>query len=139
MLVSPKAAKNPNPVFAENLKAALDHAGLMQTDLARLLAISDATVSQYVSGEVTPRPHRLRQIASIVHATVDWLLGQGEMERGLQHKLLRIYSTIGRERLDYLDEMDAAELREMIDRHELEATRRRRRSRQQEPKPEGPE
>lgn len=133
--VAPKKAGPPNPEFGRRLSAAMDHAGLLQKDLVRELGVSAPTVSDYMSGKGTPRPHRLRRIAELVNETIDWLLGKDTMERGLSSKLLRLYETIGRERIDYLDELSADELREMVDRHELARSRSRRLAKRREPKP----
>ena len=50
----------PNPVerqkFAEALRKAVNEVGISQRELARRLEVSQASVSQWVHGQTTPRP-----------------------------------------------------------------------------------
>lgn len=129
-------ARKVTPITDEKLEVArrirlcMAAAGMTeQRELARYMSVSDPTVHDWVTGEVTPRTHRLRKIAALGGETLDWILGRDEMEPQISRKLTRLAEIIGCDRLTYLDELGADELREMIDRHELERQRQHRRDR----------
>ena len=54
------SAPSPNPVerqkFAEALQKAVAEVGISQRELARRLEVSQASVSQWLHGQTTPRP-----------------------------------------------------------------------------------
>ena len=131
-----RAAATPEKLeTARRLCAAMKYAGVTQDQLAKAMNVSNPTAHQWMTGAVTPRPHRLEGIAKLVNVGVGWLLLQDDMDRPLTNKLLRIFEAIGRDRLDYLDSLASDELRDLIDAHELARGRTRRRQRDHEPEP----
>lgn len=49
-------------------------AGLTQAQAAKLLGITDATISQWENGETKPKTSRLAKVAEIYGCTIDELL-----------------------------------------------------------------
>lgn len=113
---------------ARRLRAAMDHAGINQDRLAKAIGVANPTAHEWMTGAVTPRPHRLQKIAKLVGADVGWLLLQDDMDRTLSGKLLRLYEIVGRDRIDYLDSLSDEELRDLVDAHELTRARQTRRT-----------
>ena len=124
-----KVAKKPaDPEICRRLKVALDQAGKTQRDLARHCRVTDPTVSAWVTGIVTPRPHRLVAIADFVGESIDWLMNRETMDRVLSSKLVRLAEILGRDRIEYLHDLSAEELIGLVDAHELARSRARRRA-----------
>ena len=49
-------------------------AGLTQAQVAKMLGITDATISQWENGETKPKTSRLAEVAKIYNCTIDELL-----------------------------------------------------------------
>ena len=49
-------------------------AGLTQMQAAKLLGVTDATISQWENGETRPKTNRLSKVAEIYGCTIDELL-----------------------------------------------------------------
>lgn len=62
-------------VFGERLKQLRLDKGLKQSDLAKLLGVSNVAISHYESGSRKPDPDTLAQISDVFNVTVDNLLG----------------------------------------------------------------
>lgn len=60
--------------FKQNLRIHMKKMGLSQTDLAKQLDVSNASVSQWLAGIKFPRPQRLEQIAKLFNRTVSDLM-----------------------------------------------------------------
>ena len=117
----------------KRIALALEDAGKLQTDLAAELGVSNPTVHDWVSGTVTPRPHRLVEIGRFLHCSVDWLLlKDDEMEFDVASNLTRFGLAIGREGLEFIGELSADEQREMVERYEVHLARRKRTRRRAE-------
>ena len=68
-----------NP-FAERLQRAITEASITQSNLARLVAVSQPAVSGWLSGEKMPTPDKLVAVARELGVNVAWLTsGQGRM------------------------------------------------------------
>ena len=61
--------------FSQNLKHALEMKGVSQRELAKRTGITEASISRYISGEREPRAYTLSKIASVLHMTMDELIG----------------------------------------------------------------
>ena len=61
--------------FASQLNRLLERRGLRKRDLAELLNTTDATASRYTSGARIPDLETLVEIGSILHVSIDELLG----------------------------------------------------------------
>ena len=48
--------------------------GLTQEELARMLSVSTVTVCKWENGKTFPHPKHLKQVAEILHTSVDGLL-----------------------------------------------------------------
>lgn len=53
----------------------LQKQGMSQRELARLIGVTEAVMSRYVSGDRDPKPEVLANIATALHTTSDYLLG----------------------------------------------------------------
>jgi len=65
-----------NSSFARRLKKALDDAGLIATQLARLCSIDKSVISQYLSGKYQPKYDRTVLIARHLGCSPEWLAGE---------------------------------------------------------------
>lgn len=68
-------------VFAEQLKIAMDAAGMKQADLIHAAQeeghkLWKSQVSQYVSGKTIPRPDVMQLLAELLNVTPEWLGGE---------------------------------------------------------------
>ena len=61
--------------FAERLKTVMDFLGVKQAELAESTKIPKSAISQYLSGEFTPRPQRAAVLAKHFGVTEEWLMG----------------------------------------------------------------
>ncbi len=65
--------------FAHNLRAAMDRAGVSQSELARRLGIRSQAVNQWLkAGGTAPRGARLLQVAAALNVGLVELLGKSE-------------------------------------------------------------
>ncbi len=62
--------------FGEYLRACREALGLTQEQLARKVGVSQATISQYEQGEITPRPRNLVVLATALRRSPDELLAR---------------------------------------------------------------
>lgn len=61
--------------LSNRLITALARSGLRQKDLAKILGVTDNTISYFCSGKRTPQIHQLPLIAKTLNTTTDYLLG----------------------------------------------------------------
>ena len=61
--------------FKERFRQALDVKGMKAVEVSEKTGISQATLSQYLSGYSTPKPDRLGLIADALDVDYAWLLG----------------------------------------------------------------
>ena len=61
--------------FAERIKSLRDKAGLTQSELARKLTISRASVNAWEMGLSTPSVPYIVELSKLFHVTTDYLLG----------------------------------------------------------------
>ena len=81
--------------LGERLTALLKEQRKTQKQLADLIGVTEATVSRYITGERTPKSGILANMATALHTTSDYLLGQ-EPEGDLEHDLPIIQRLIAR-------------------------------------------
>ena len=62
-------------LFAHRLKELREQKGLKQKELAKLVNVSQKTISAYETGRAQPPSETLQQLAKIFGVTVDFLLG----------------------------------------------------------------
>ena len=70
--------------IGERLTELLRERKMTQKQLAELIGVTEATVSRYMSGERTPKSGILANMATALHTTSDYLLGQepdGNLEK----------------------------------------------------------
>lgn len=63
-------------MFSDRLRAARNHAGLSQKELALRLYISQQAYARYEAGSSSPNPDTLSKIADELNVPVDFLLGR---------------------------------------------------------------
>lgn len=81
--------------IGERLTALLKEQRRTQKQLADLIGVTEATVSRYITGERTPKSGILANMATALHTTSDYLLGQ-EPEGDLEHDFPVIQRLIAR-------------------------------------------
>lgn len=62
--------------FTERLSLLLKKQGMTQTELAKMIGVTKATLSRYISEERTPSGEIVANIATALHTTSDYLLGR---------------------------------------------------------------
>lgn len=88
--------------FAERIKERREACELTQDQLAEKLGISREAISQWESGETTPRHKRLREIAAQVKCSVSYLTGGKDVPMP-DEKLLKKYHSLKAEDRNYID------------------------------------
>ena len=61
--------------FAEHLSALLEKNNMTQRELAERIGVTTATMSRYISGDRLPKSDTVANIATALHTTSDYLLG----------------------------------------------------------------
>lgn len=74
--------KDVGELFGQRLKTLLDEHDEKQVDLARLLNVTEATVSRYLKGRIPDDVRTLVTIANHFEVTVDYLVGRTDDPRG---------------------------------------------------------
>ena len=59
----------------KNLCYEMNRQGIKQRELAKMVGITETSMSRYVNGHRTPRPGKLVQIAKALGCTTNYLLG----------------------------------------------------------------
>lgn len=60
-------------MFAENLRKAMDEAGMSAAELARVTGIGNSAISQYLSGKNVPREGKLTKLAAALNVSKEAL------------------------------------------------------------------
>ena len=61
-------------IFSERLTALIKSAGLTQTEAARKLEVSQATINFWMNGRNDPKGKELYRISKLFGVSIDWLL-----------------------------------------------------------------
>lgn len=69
-------------MLQERLRTLRKEAKLSQRTLAAKVGMSQQALAKYEAGDATPNPERLRQLAQVLHVSVDYLLGGEQREIG---------------------------------------------------------
>lgn len=64
----------PPRTFGRRLEAAMSEAGINQPQLARLMGVTNQSVSKWVNDESIPKPERLAELARHLNTSVGYLL-----------------------------------------------------------------
>ena len=107
-----------------NMRKAREAAGVKQEEVARLLNVSQGTISSWESGITLPRGARLAALAQFYGVTTDYLLGISEQQLHQPEKrsmplFTNPYITLTREEMDELAAeqgvvLKAAHVRELV-------------------------
>ena len=89
--------------FIENLKKARKMKGINQEDLAKSLKVSQASISQFESGERVPTESCLKGMAEILEVTVEELVGGDGTVIG-QNRLIQKIRGLSLESIEQLSE-----------------------------------
>lgn len=65
-------------MFGERLKTAREKAGLSQDEVAKKIGVSQAAYSYYESGLKTPLLPVATRLASVLHTSLDYLVGNSD-------------------------------------------------------------
>lgn len=60
--------------LGERIGEVLKKRGMQQKDLANIIGVTEVVISRYITGERTPKPEMLANIATALHTTSDYLL-----------------------------------------------------------------
>lgn len=69
-----------NIIFAENLKRFIQRRGLSQADVSKSLGVSEATVSQWCSGKISPRMSKVDKLCELLQCTRTALMSENGAE-----------------------------------------------------------
>lgn len=97
-------------MWFDNLKIALDKRGISQADLSRMLDVSRATVSNWLSGNRTPSYANLVRISKAVGMPISELLGEDVViaESRQEHDLIKAMRQMSEHDRDMLLKMAQA-------------------------------
>lgn len=70
--------KTLNECISEHLKFEIEHSGKKKAEIAKLIGVSRATVSQYCSGKIQPTLATLSRLCSILDVSADDILCLGK-------------------------------------------------------------
>lgn len=87
--------------------------GILQADLAKLLKIGQATISNWENGRTEPDQEALREMSKIFGASIDYILGNTDIKKpltsedmsGLTEKQIRILQMMDQMTPEQQDEM----------------------------------
>ena len=60
--------------ISENIKTEIEHSGKTKTEIARAVGVSNATVSQYLSGRIQPSLPTLSKLCNFLNCSADEIL-----------------------------------------------------------------
>ena len=66
--------KNLDLIISENLKREIEQSGLKKSEIASMVGISKATISQYLSGRAQPTLATLSKLCSVLDCSADDIL-----------------------------------------------------------------
>lgn len=72
---------NNKSIIGIRIEKALLSRNMKQKDLAKILGVTDNTVSYYVSGKRTPNTEQIIKIATSLNISADWLLGLSDVQK----------------------------------------------------------
>lgn len=109
--------KHPAPeVFRKRLAMVLDWRDLKPADLARGLKLTDAAISQWMTGSVMPGEDNQRRAAEWLDEDLEWLVGRSDRgSKGLGALVGRIADKYGVEGLETLDALTPEQARKLLD------------------------
>ena len=65
---------NLDLIITENLKREINQSGMKKSDIAKAIGVSNATVSQYLSGRAQPTLATLSKLCSVLDCSADDIL-----------------------------------------------------------------
>ncbi len=69
-----------NKIFKTRVLEQLKQMNMTQRELAEILDVNETTISRYISGEREPKYEVMANIATALHTTVSYLMGENEEE-----------------------------------------------------------
>ena len=66
--------KSLDLIITENLKREIEQSGLKKSEIASLIGVSRATVSQYISGRAQPTLATLSKLCEVIDCSADDIL-----------------------------------------------------------------
>lgn len=90
--------------FSDNLKKARFTKGLNQEELANILGIKQASISQFETGDRIPTPANLQKIAEVLGTSVEELTGDQNAVIG-QTQLMRKVKGLSPDSIDHLSKV----------------------------------
>ena len=96
--------------IGERLTELLRQQGMSQKQLSELVGVTEATISRYMTGDRTPKSGILANMATALHTTSDYLLGN-ETENDDDTNFASMYRIIARN----ASSLSMQEKRQLID------------------------
>lgn len=62
--------------MSERIKQAMNANNMKQNELAKKSGLSKASISNYVSGKIRPKPTHAYAMSEVLKVSYDWLLGR---------------------------------------------------------------
>ncbi len=66
--------KTLDEIISLNLKEEIEQSGKTKTEIARAIGVSNATVSQYLSGRIQPSLYTLSKLCTFLNCSADDIL-----------------------------------------------------------------
>ena len=66
--------RNLDLLISENIKKEIEHSGMLKKDIANAVGISNATLSQYLSGRAQPTLATFSKLCSVLDCSADDVL-----------------------------------------------------------------
>ena len=85
---------NVHKILPERLKSCREKKGRTQKEIAKLMRISDMTLSQYESGKRKPSPQAISDFADVYNVTSDYLLGKVDHTKKTEDDLKKALENI---------------------------------------------
>lgn len=91
--------------FSERLKNLRNDKGLLQRELAEQLNLSRVAVTQYENGNRSPDQETLKKLANFFNVTIDFLLGESDIQNPYQNDTIHKAVEEDPELLEFYEEM----------------------------------
>ena len=86
-------------IFADRLRRAMEIRGISASELANLAGVSKASISEYLAGKYDPKTKNAHRLAQVLHVSMGYLEGRGELREDLNIEDVPVFSQIEKEGL----------------------------------------
>ena len=76
--------------FKDRLQKTMTATGISARELAKNSGVSEASISRYLSGQITPKPDRVKMMAKVLHVSEAYLLDLDSTSEQIPDYLLKV-------------------------------------------------